>query len=178
VLVWTYPWRRPRLLTAAPNRSLAPSGSGPCLRLPIDVVVDPQHVRNIPDDLMLACARTDGVVNINGVGMFLGAGANGIGDNSTETLLRHIEYAVQLVGPRHVGLGLDYVFDLSELEEHVRQYPEKYLVELRKPGSYVQIEPERFPIIAERLLQKGYSDADVQGIMGHNNLRVARQVWR
>lgn len=137
-----------------------------------------QHVRNIPDDLMIACARSGGVVNINGVGMFLGKGANGQGDNSTETLLRHIDYAVQLIGPQHVGLGLDYVFDVCELEEFVQKNPEKFPPALRQPGSYLQVEPERFPIIAESLLKMGYSDADVQGILGHNNLRVAQKVWK
>jgi membrane dipeptidase len=137
-----------------------------------------QHVRNIPDDLMKACAATGGVVNINGVGMFLGDGPEGIGDDSTETVIRHIDYAVQLIGPQHVGLGLDYVFDVAELEDFVQKNPGKFPAALQKPGSYRQIEPERFPEIAERLLQMGYSDSDVQGIMGHNNLRIARQVWK
>lgn len=137
-----------------------------------------EHVRNIPDDLMKACARTGGVVNINGVGMFLGAGPKGIGDNSTEAVVRHIDYAVQLIGARHVGLGLDYVFDISELEEFVQKHPEKFPAALREPGSYVQVEPERVGPIADALVRKGYSDADVQGILGENNLRVARQVWK
>ena len=137
-----------------------------------------QHVRNIPDDLMKACARSGGVVNINGVGTFLGAGPDGAGDDSTETVLRHIDYAVQLIGPQHVGLGLDYVFDVSELEEFIRANPANFPAALREPGSYRQVEPERFPIIAERLLKMGYGEADVQGIMGHNNLRVAREVWK
>ncbi len=137
-----------------------------------------QHVRNIPDDLMISCARSGGVVNINGVGIFLGTGENGGGDNSTETLLRHIDYAAQLIGPQHVGLGLDYVFDLSELEEFLRKNPEKFPSQARKTNAYTQVEPERFPIVAERLLKMGYSETDVQGIMGHNNLRVARQVWK
>jgi membrane dipeptidase len=68
------------------------------------------HVRNIPDELMRACARGGGVVNINGVGMLLGT-HEGRGDNRTETLVRHIDYAAQLIGPEHVGLGLDYLFD-------------------------------------------------------------------
>jgi hypothetical protein len=45
-------------------------------------------------------------------------------------------------------------------------------------GAYLQVGPERFPAIAEGLLRLGYSDADVQGVLGHNNLRVARQVWK
>jgi membrane dipeptidase len=136
------------------------------------------HVRNIPDELMKTCARSGGVVNINGVGMFLGAGVDGRGDNSTETLLRHIDYAAQLIGPQHVGLGLDYVFDRSELEELVQRNPDKFPAALRQPGSYLQVEPERIPFIAEGLLAMRYSDSDVQAIMGHNNLRVARQVWK
>lgn len=140
-------------------------------------VVHP-HVRNISDELMKACARSGGVVNINGVGMFLGGGPDGIGDISTEAVVRHIDYAVKLIGPEHVGLGLDYVFDVSELEEFVQKNPEKFPAALRKPGSYRQVEPERIPLIAEALVQKGYSDADVRAIMGGNNLRVARQVWK
>jgi membrane dipeptidase len=136
------------------------------------------HVRNIPDELMLACARSGGVVNITGVGLFLGISASGGGDNSTETLLRHIDYAVQLLGPQHVGLGMDYVFDLAELEEYLRKSPEKFPKGADRPGAYTQVEPERFPVIAERLLGMGYGEEDVQGIMGHNNLRVARTVWK
>ncbi|SRR5579871_335203 len=136
------------------------------------------HVRNIPDDLMRQCARGGGVININGVGMFLGDGSDGLGDNSTETVVRHIDYAVQLVGAQHVGLGLDYVFDISELEELVRENPETFPAALQRQGTYLQVEPERFPVIVESLLKRGYSDPDVQGILGHNNLRVAREVWR
>jgi len=137
-----------------------------------------QHVRNIPDDLMKACARSGGVVNINGVGLFLGAGSDGRGDNSTETVLRHIDYAVQLIGARHVGLGLDYVFDTGELEDLIRQNPGAFPAALHQPGSYLQVEPERFPVIAEGLLKMGYTDTDVQGILGHNNLRIASEVWQ
>jgi len=136
------------------------------------------HVRNISDDLMKACARSGGVVNINGVGMFLGTGSDGQGDNTTETLLRHIDYAAQLIGPEHVGLGLDYVFDVAEVEDYLRQHPEKFPASMLHPGGYVQVEPERFPRIAEGLLDMGYGDSDVQGILGENNLRVARQVWK
>lgn len=136
------------------------------------------HVRNIPDDLIVACASKGGVVNVNGVGMFLGEDGQGRPDNSTETLVRHVDHVVQLVGPQHVGLGLDYVFDISELEDYVKKYPEKFPAQSRQAGSYTQVEPERFPAIADALLKRGYSEADVQGVMGHNNMRVARQVWK
>lgn len=136
------------------------------------------HVRNIPDDLMIACARGGGVVSINGVGMFLGKDGSGRPDNSTEMLLRHIDYAARLIGPDHVGLGLDYVFDLSEMDDLLTRDAAKFPAELRDLQVYTQVEPERFPLIAEGLLRLGYSEAHVQGILGHNNLRIARTVWR
>ncbi len=135
------------------------------------------HVRNISDDLMCMCAARGGVVNINGVGMFLGVDSKGRSDNSTETIVRHIDYAVNLIGPEHVGLGLDYVFDISELEDYLRQHPESFPADALR-GGYRQVEPERVPLIAEALLKRGYRDGDVQNILGHNNLRVAREVWK
>jgi membrane dipeptidase len=131
------------------------------------------HDRNIPDDLLLLCARTGGVVNLNGIGIFLGDN-----DNSTGTLIRHIDYTVGLIGPEHVGLGLDYVFDAKALDEHIRSRPDVFPPHKGYSAGIAMIEPERIPFIADALLKRGYSEAHVQGILGHNNLRVARQVWR
>jgi membrane dipeptidase len=130
------------------------------------------HPRNIPDDLMIACANTGGVVSINGYGTFLGDN-----DNSTETLLSHIDYACELIGPRHVGLGLDYVFDPNEVVELQQSRPDLFIKATGSPSEILMVEPERFPIIAEALLARGYTEAEAQGILGHNNLRLARTVW-
>jgi membrane dipeptidase len=131
------------------------------------------HERNIPDDLMRACARTGGVININGIGLFLGEN-----DNSTATLVRHIDYACALVGPEHVGLGLDYVFDRDELDAYLRERPDLFPPEKGYTSGIALVEPERIPEIADALLARGYGEQDVRGILGHNNLRVARRVWR
>src|SRR3546814_17099767 len=76
------------------------------------------HPRNITDEQIRACAATGGVINISGIGIFLGNN-----DNSTETYLRHVRYIADLVGTQHVGLGLDYVFDNKELDEYVTSSP-------------------------------------------------------
>jgi|SRR5579862_1197228 len=131
------------------------------------------HDRNIPDDLMIQCAAKGGVVNINGIGVFLGEN-----DNSTEAIVRHIEYAVTLVGPDHVGIGLDYCFDQAELDEYTRSRPDLWPPDKGYLTGMKMIEPERIPKIAEELVNRGYKDLEVQGILGHNNLRVARQIWR
>ena len=132
------------------------------------------HERNIPDELMKACAATGGVVNINGLGIFLGGN-----DSSTENILRHIDYTAALLGCEHVGLGLDYVFDMKEIEEGMAARPDIFPPEKGyDAANFPMVEPERIPKIAEGLLAMNYSDNQVQGILGHNNLRVADQVWK
>jgi membrane dipeptidase len=131
------------------------------------------HPRNITDDLIRACAATDGVVNINGIGIFLGQN-----DNSTETYVRHVRHVADLVGPRHVGIGLDYVFDSKELDEYVTSSPHIFPPELGYGAGIRMIEPERIPVIADALLASGWSDSDLEGFLGSNNLRVARAVWK
>lgn len=131
------------------------------------------HERNIPDDLIVACAQTGGVINLSGIGIFMGDN-----DNSTDRLLRHIDYVANLVGPEHVGLGLDYVFDQSELDEYIQDNPDVFPPEKGYGAGINMVEPERFPLIAEGLLKMNYSESQVQGILGHNNLRVAKQVWK
>src|SRR5690606_16000592 len=64
-------------------------------------LADPQ--RTSRDDQAKACAATGGVIGVNGIGIFLGGN-----EVSADALFRHIDYFVQLVGPQHVGLGLDY----------------------------------------------------------------------
>src|SRR6185369_12169278 len=61
------------------------------------------HDRNVRDEQILACARTGGVVGVNGIGIFLGDN-----DTRSERVVDHIAYVAELAGPEHVGIGLDY----------------------------------------------------------------------
>ena len=132
-----------------------------------------EHKRNITDDAILACAATGGVVCLNGVGIFLGEN-----DARSETIARHIDYIVEKAGIDHVGIGLDYVFDMEELNEYVRQNPQTFPPE----GGYAEgvnfVEPEQAPEMVDALLSLGYQDGDIAKILGGNLMRVARQVWK
>lgn len=132
---------------------------------------DHAHARNVSDEMMRACARKGGVVGLSGIGPFLG-----VTDHLVERLLRQLRYVIDLVGPEHVGLGLDYVFDRAELEEHVRQMPHLYPSGIS--GGLAMIEPESFSEIAERLARDNLTDAQIRGILGGNWLRIAERVWR
>jgi membrane dipeptidase len=131
------------------------------------------HERNIRDDQALACAATGGVIGINGVGIFLGDN-----DISVPTMARHIDYAVELVGPEHVGIGTDYVFDNEDLNRELRENPQIFPESYRRAGRADFFPPEHLAALEAELGSHGYSTADIAGIMGGNFLRVARQVWK
>jgi membrane dipeptidase len=130
------------------------------------------HERNIRDDQALACARTGGVVGVNGVSLFLG------GPPDAPTLFRHLDHWVTLLGPEHVGIGLDVVSEPAALlalmgAKAADKYP---------AGQYATTPlfatPELLPAVAEEMLRRGWPEAAVEGVLGQNWLRVARQVWR
>jgi membrane dipeptidase len=132
-----------------------------------------KHPRNISDDLIVACARTGGVVGVNGIGSFLGAN-----DNRVETYVRHLDHMVQLVGPAHVAIALDYVFDASELDDYIRAHPELFPASEGYATGLKMVPPEALPEICEALLRLGYTDDDLDLILGGSLLRVADQVWQ
>lgn len=131
------------------------------------------HPRNIPDELIRACAATGGVVGINGVGIFLGKN-----DISSETYARHVDHVVQLVGPAHVSIALDYVFDLRELEEHVEKMKGTFPPGLGYELGARFVPPEQLEEIVVTLQGWGYSDTDLTALLGGNLLRLAKQVWK
>ena len=131
------------------------------------------HGRNIPDDLIHACANTGGVVGINGIGSFLGNN-----DNSSETFARHVDHVVQLVGPQHVALGLDYVFDTQELDDYLEKMGNIFPAELGYQKGVLMVAPEQLEGIVQILMNWGYQDADIQAVLGGNLMRLARQVWK
>lgn len=131
------------------------------------------HVRNISDELIRACAARGGVIGLNGIGKFLGAN-----HNLVERLLDQLRYVIDLVGPDHVGLGLDYVFDLKEVEALVRLNPTLFPSGSDTRATRATVAPEDMNAIIEGLARDNLADAHILGILGGNWLRVATQVWR
>jgi membrane dipeptidase len=131
------------------------------------------HPRNITDEAMRACAATGGVVGINGIGLFLGKN-----DISPANVVRHLDYVIQLIGPDHVGLGLDYVFDQQEVDDFVAKMKGTFPKGLGYETGVRMVPPEQIEPIVECLLMMNYRETDVMKILGQNWLRVARQVWR
>lgn len=132
-----------------------------------------EHPRNVTDEEMRACAATGGVVGLNGIGIFLGKN-----DNSTETFVRHVDYVVELLGPDHVALGIDYAVDQSEIAEHIARMRSTFPAGLGYEEGVRIIPPEQLVEIVDRLLQIGYTEENLRGLLGENLLRVANAVWK
>lgn len=132
------------------------------------------HQRCYKDDQIKAIAEKDGVFGVTGFGLFLGNEKNLV-----EQYVKNIDHIVQLVGPQHVGIGLDYVYDMGAFVKLADTNREKY----PEDGGYFsnrlnQVELNQIPQITESLLKLGYSDENIRGVLGDNWLRIFSQVWK
>jgi membrane dipeptidase len=137
-----------------------------------------EHGRNISDEQIKACAATGGVVCISGVSTFLG-----VEQPHAVDVARHVAYVANLVGADHVGLGLDIGFSQPELSDDPPQPfdPAHWWPASAGYGQgirgirYAPI--ESWSTLASALCEVGLSDTDIEGVLGENMARVARQVW-
>jgi microsomal dipeptidase-like Zn-dependent dipeptidase len=131
-----------------------------------------EHPRNVTDEQARACAATGGVVGITGVGIFLGPN-----DASVEALVRHIDYAVDLVGPEHVGVSTDFPFDHEDLNRELRENAHLFSDWFTRWGPIDFLAPERLFTVGDALRDRGYPQDAITAILGGNLRRVAGQVW-
>lgn len=135
-----------------------------------------EHPRNIRDDQIKRCAESGGVVGVVGFDDFLP------GKQATvDALAQAIDYIVQLVGPDHVGLGLDWVYCeemfRTVLDLNKSAYPSgEDGADYETAGNFLT--PSAIPLITQALLDRGYAGDDVRKILGENWSRVAREVWK
>jgi membrane dipeptidase len=133
------------------------------------------HGRNIRDDQIRACAATGGVVCVTGIGRFLG------GSTSAATIVDHIAYMADLAGPAHVGISLDFAFEVEGIGDLISAHPETWPPAEYPPGSggpHDFTPPSRLREIAAVMLERGFDELEVRGVLGENMLRLASRVWK
>lgn len=131
------------------------------------------HPRNITDEQALAAAATGGVIGIPGVGIFLGPNTA-----TVDAMVAHIDHAVSLIGPDHVGIGSDFAFDLAEINAEITDNPHLFPESMTRWGPVEVVAPESLLRLESALADRGYSPEHITGITGGNFRRVAAQVWQ
>jgi membrane dipeptidase len=120
-------------------------------------------MRNLTDRQIEAIAAGGGVIGINAVNHFLrddGAMA------SVTDMADHLDHLVKIAGVAHAGLGLDLC---DSFRDHLN-------LEQALPTRDVLVGHQALAELTALLLERGYSDEAILGILGGNFLRVFTEI--
>jgi membrane dipeptidase len=113
--------------------------------------------RNLTDKQLDTIRYSDGMVGVNfAVGFLRGDGADEE-DTPIETVVRHVDYLVEGIGPGRVGFGSD--FDGAEVPRGIG-------------------DASGLPRLLAALRARGYDHAALKRLAHENWIRVLREVWR
>lgn len=110
--------------------------------------------RNLPDDVLQGVKDKGGLVMVVALNTFV-CDVNGDGSITVEDLADHVDYLAAAIGVEHIGYGSDFDGGAGI------------------PGL---TGPEDFHNLTAELFRRGYSDSDVEAIIGGNFLRFKREV--
>ena len=146
------------------------------------------HPRCKPDEVIGAIVDKGGTVGVCCIPAFLG------GSGDINAFLDHIDYVAGRFGVEAVTIGTDRAYVSARDAEERRKIPARGARRTRFEGFWQPDDPlfdpqwreERtqeslawtnWPAFTVGLVQRGYSDEDIQKILGGNILRVAREVF-
>lgn len=140
--------------------------------------------RNKRDEELKLLAQHGGVI-----GIYIMPYLRPRGQVVAEDVIRHIEYAVNVCGEDHVGIGTDGFTSATDITPEFRKIFAEQVEQRRtlgigapgeSPDSYTFATdlntPLRFERIALLLSQRGHSDARIEKILGGNFARLFRDV--
>lgn len=137
------------------------------------------HVRSKTDEAIKKCAAQGGVMGVTGVRMFV----KGDEPTTVEHYLDHFDHIRKLTGSaQFLGIGSDIdLHGYDALPENERKALHANYTAAYKFRDKDDIEginhPKRMFDVAEGLIRRGYSDSEIEGILGGNFQRVLKQIW-
>lgn len=114
------------------------------------------HPRNLDDRQIEALAAKGGVIGVVFAPGFVSDDPDRV---SLQTLVDHIDHIVKVAGIDHVGLGSDF---------------DGFAV--REGAPVVMKDVSELPLLTQELVRRGYSEEDIEKILGKNWLRVYEEV--
>ena len=136
------------------------------------------HPRCKTDEAIRKCAAQNGVMGITGVRMFVKASE----PTTVEDVLDHFDHVKKLVGPEFLGVGSDidlFGYDAMPANERAALHANyKSVYAFREKDDIEGINhPKRMFDLTEGLIRRGYTDAQIHGILGGNFRRVLGVIW-
>lgn len=126
-----------------------------------------EHRRNLTDDQIKNLANSGGLIGITCYP------AHVSDKPSLEEFFNHIDYCVNLGGIDSVGIGLNII--VHEKEDAIEFY-ERSNIEYSDMVLEGLENLEKMATITQGLFARGYSEQDVEKIMGGNLIRVLKEV--
>jgi membrane dipeptidase len=135
------------------------------------------HERNTSDENLRALAERGGVVGICQLRPFLTLEKR----DNLHAYFDHIDHAVQVAGVEHVCIGSDRdhrVIEMTpEYEAELRREEGSQVVNSELPYFIDELNgPSRMVVVWDGLVGRGYSEADVEKVMGRNLYRLYSDV--
>ena len=144
--------------------------------------------RMFPDEVLTALAERDGVIGIEAAPHT--TYTRNHPEHSIESYMEHMEYCIELMGIDHVGAGPDTLygdhvalhgvwFGQTGRGHYPRPRTREGVVEPRRVEYVRGLEnPSECLInITRWLVKHGYSDQEIEKLIGGNALRLLRRVW-
>jgi membrane dipeptidase len=123
------------------------------------------HVRNLTDEQIKAIASRGGVIGANFLAGFVDKDT---AKATPKRLVEHMAYIADLVGSEHVGIGPDYAD--YYMEKLLSWATDRNLPAMKFTKDLESV--TQLPLLTEALVEHGFSDADIRGILGENFLRA------
>ncbi len=142
----------------------------------------PGHLRAKTDEAIRKMAKTGGVMGISFI-RFMVRDREPV---TIEHVLDHFDYARKLVGVEHLAVGsdLDVVGNANPMgggfQPSGQPNFERYGFHTGAAGQIAVDglgQPKRMFDLTDGLIRRGYSDADIQMILGGNAVRVLSAIW-
>ena len=141
--------------------------------------LNPTVPRCKTDEAIKAMAAKGGVMGITEVRDYVSAKE----PTTVESMLDHYDYVAKLVGVDHLGIGSDI-----DLNGYDALPPEEIKKDYRSGGKANEGIREKLDVdglkfskrpfeIAEGLIRRKYSDANIEAILGGNFRRVLKEIW-
>jgi membrane dipeptidase len=137
------------------------------------------HPRLKTDEAIQKLARKGGVMGITGVRNFV----KDREPTTVEDVVDHIDHVVKLVGLEHVGIGTD-----SDLKGYDHMPPDQYeKLKASYKSTYAfrdKIDtdgfnhPRKIYDLTDSLIRRGYSDNNIQAVLGGNFRRLLGDSWK